>query len=203
MRYETSKHQPRIINIMMTILVLIGLVCIAIAVFVEESPGSRIGLGLFSLFWFFLAGIMYLSSYAKYTHYETRPEGLYCRGVYKKGLLPYEEIESCRVLSADEFNQVINNRASNIAHGEADMDIYTWWKSSKKYGELTRFATVQSAHTTVTKGSFRNISSVSSHTRGEALLVSMKSGAEYLLTPIEPEKLAEDISGLQTGNPLG
>lgn len=194
MRYETSKHQPRAIKIMMTSLVLIGLACLAIAFLVKEFHSSRLGLALFSLFWFSLFAIMYLSSYAWYTRYETKEDGLFCRGSFKKGLLPYSEISSCRVLSSQGFNEFMNRKAAGIAYSEAGSDLSGWAKASKKYGKSVQFATVQSAHSTISKGNFRNIVSVTSQTEGEAVLLTMKDGSEYLLTPVNPDALAQDVN---------
>ena len=161
---------------------------------IPDARDSAPALWGMAALWLFLAGVIYLQNYANYTRYETLPEGLFLRGVYKKAILPWEEIDSCEWLSPEASQAYIHEKFSEIARSEAELDLYTWWQANKKYAQATRYATVQAVHQVTTRGNERNISDIQSRVEGSFLVLKMKNGQEYILTANDPEALASEIN---------
>jgi len=189
---------------MVTVLVLIGVGVAGVAFFDRSLVGwQKFAMGGFSFFWWFLAAIMYLQSYAPYTYYEAGDERVFLRGVYSKGEFRYDQIEAVSVLDEEAYNHFLHKRGSDLAYKEAELDLIGWWKAGKLYGQATRFVTSGVAHSTRTSGSFKNIVSVKSYTAGGGVLLRLVSGEEFLLTPVDPEGLCDRIKSHIPGSVQG
>lgn len=138
--------------------------------------------------------VILLSVYTPRSRYLIESRGL----LLVKGLsvrrLAFADISGARVISRSETETIITEYMAPAVDAEARLDLKGWYVSNKKYGNLTRFCTVPIVQAKTTSGHTLNITAFTAKTSGDFVILRETSGAEILLSPVEPSVFYQALS---------
>lgn len=116
----------------------------------------------------------------------------------KKGksarLVAYHELRGAVALSESQAVDVLNRYLGPAIHSEQSLSLKEWFNSHKAYGNFLRYCSVPVLQETTSKGSRRNIVKFDSRTSGNFVILKLKSGEEFLLSPVDCDGFVAGIS---------
>jgi hypothetical protein len=138
--------------------------------------------------------LMLLSILSPGSRYRIDGQGL----LLKKGLstcrIAFSDITGLRVLDEPEANAVVREYMTPAMASEAGLDLKGWVRSNKKYSDFVRYCTVPIILSKITSGNTLNIVKFWGRTSGDFLILRETSGAERLLSPVDPAALQEALA---------
>lgn len=138
--------------------------------------------------------LMLLSILSPGSRYRVDGQGL----LLKKGLstcrIAFSDITGLRVLDETEANAVVREYMTPAMASEAGLDLKGWVRSNKKYSDFVRYCTVPIILSKITSGNTLNIVKFWGRTSGDFLILRETSGAERLLSPVDPAALQEALA---------
>jgi hypothetical protein len=197
MKYNTIKKARGMTLLAMILFSLMGGVPTILGLFfLITRPGSAESVMFIPGIIFMLpVFLFYLQSYAWYTGYFTEETGLRLRGVYAKKNIPYKDIETVSLPASDEISNILNAPLALANECSRNSDLKGWYRENKKYAEIIKFCTIQ-----IAQGSAGGHSAQTERFTGvllpqkvELVLITLKSGGAYLLSPENPKKFIQEL----------
>lgn len=115
--------------------------------------------------------------------YVVGPEGVLLKNGGRKRQILLEDIRGAAVLSEDEARQVIRHYMAPGIDGERERDLKQWYRANKAYGYFTQYCTVPIVQETASRGHEINIVKFGTKVAGRFVILKLKSGEEFLLSP--------------------
>ena len=115
--------------------------------------------------------------------YSIGRKGVFLRNGSSKILIPLDEIRGAAVLSEENARKIITWYMAPGIEGERERDLKLWYKSNKAYNYFIQFCTVPIVQETASAGHEINIVKFGTKVSGEFVLLKLKSGQEYILSP--------------------
>jgi hypothetical protein len=109
-------------------------------------------------------------------------------------LVDYEELRGAAVLSEDRAVQALNRYLAPAVQSERSVNLKTWYRSNRAYGNFIRYCSVPVLQETTSVGSHLNIVKFDSRTSGDFVILKLRSGEEFLLSPRDCEGLLRNIT---------
>jgi len=149
---------------------------------------------LFGFFFLLLAILVYLQSLAWYTYYAFDNKKMIIRSVFQKGEIELSNIEDIELLDQKTAIETVNAHFAHLANTEVVLGLRDRIRSTKKYGELLKYCTVQFSQISI-----KINETIEKHAQDfqpdeiDFILLKLKNGKRYILSPKEVTLFAEEL----------
>ena len=108
-------------------------------------------------------------------------------GVVVFGVLPQIFFLIMVLSPGSSYKLGVNDYQESAIQSERNLDIKSWYKSNKMYGNFIKFCTVPIVQTRTSRGHCRNIVKFGTRTSGDFVLLHLSDGEGLLISPQETD----------------
>ena len=138
--------------------------------------------------------VLVLKAAAPGSRYAVGRDGILLKKGGSARLVGYGELRGAAVLSEDQAVQALNRYLTPAVRSERALNLKAWYRSNSAYGNFIRYCSVPVLQETTSVGSHLNIVKFDSRTSGDFVILKLRSGEEFLLSPTDCEGLLRYIS---------
>ncbi|MBI9108842.1 MAG: hypothetical protein JEZ04_19020 [Spirochaetales bacterium] len=110
-------------------------------------------------------------------------EKVLLKTAFSEKVLRFKDIASAALLSKDESRRFMEELYKSTVDSERQMDISSWYKSTRRAGDVVRYLSIPVTGTEIRRGYATNITDYSVRPRAELILLRTDAGGFILISP--------------------